>query len=229
MFVLTRISDVIAIHPMLFDGDYTKVLKEEIDRKYCNKVIADVGLCISVYDFIAIGDALIHPSEGDSHTQVEFRMIVFRPFIGEVLKGKILSCNENHIRITMEFMQDILIPSYALQTPSHFDTYERLWVWTFTDSAEKFHMDLNEEIRFRVTNVNFTQVHKTAKGMQATTSESTEKKDKASLKRGNLDDKRRRLSSVDLSDSDPTPSAMQILGTIDEDGLGLTSWWIEAS
>lgn len=72
-------------------------------------------------------------------------------------------------------------------------------------------MDLNEEIRFRVTNVNFTQVHKTAKGMQATTSESTEKKDKASLKRGNLDDKRRRLSSVDLSDSDPTPSAMQIL------------------
>jgi DNA-directed RNA polymerase subunit E'/Rpb7 len=29
---------------------------------------------------------------------VEFRMVVFRPFVGEVLKGRIVSCNEEHIR-----------------------------------------------------------------------------------------------------------------------------------
>lgn len=69
MFVLTRISDVIPVNPELFDADYTKVLVEEIDRKYANKVIADVGLCITIYDFVHIGDAFVHPSDGTSHSQ----------------------------------------------------------------------------------------------------------------------------------------------------------------
>jgi DNA-directed RNA polymerase III subunit RPC8 len=98
MFVLTRISDVIPVAPDLFEEDYQKVLVEEIDRKYANKVIADVGLCVSIYDFVHIGDAFVHPADGTSHSQVEFRMVVFRPFVGEVLKGRIVSCNEEHIR-----------------------------------------------------------------------------------------------------------------------------------
>lgn len=69
MFVLTRISDVIPVNPELFDADYTKVLVEEIDRKYANKVIADVGLCVTIYDFVHIGDAFVHPSDGTSHSQ----------------------------------------------------------------------------------------------------------------------------------------------------------------
>lgn len=119
MFVLTRISDVIPVAPSLFDTEYTRVLTEQIERKYANKVLADVGLCLTVYDFVSIGDALIHPSDGTAHTQVEFRMVVFRPFVGEVLKGKIVSCDEDNVRVSMGFMEDILIPSFALQSPSH--------------------------------------------------------------------------------------------------------------
>jgi DNA-directed RNA polymerase III subunit RPC8 len=69
MFILTRISDVIPVPPELFDADYSEVLIEEIDRKYANKVIADVGLCITVYDFVNIGDAFIYPADGTSHSQ----------------------------------------------------------------------------------------------------------------------------------------------------------------
>lgn len=118
----------------------------------------------------------------------------------------------------MDFVQDIIIPSYALQTPSYLcvlvSTHEllfrccmirtdkvvvMLWAvtrrsgygcgstpsrkvsaddghsllcgWSLTQTlclwlcnAEKFYMDLHEEIRFRVTNINFTRVTKTAKG-----------------------------------------------------------------
>lgn len=119
MFVLTRLSDVVPVAPELFDGDYERVLVEEIDRKYANKVVADVGLCVALYDLVSVGDAFIHPSDGTSHSHVEFRMVVFRPFVGEVLKGRIVSCTEEHIRVSMDFVQDIIIPSYALQTPSY--------------------------------------------------------------------------------------------------------------
>lgn len=89
-------------------------------------------------------------------------------------------------------------------------------------------MDLQEEIRFRVTNINFTRVTKTANGtlailsssllplnlslsvgIQATTTEATEKEVSAGDMRQSL--ARRRSSSVDLSDNDPAPSALHIL------------------
>ncbi|KAG9416794.1 DNA-directed RNA polymerase III subunit RPC8 [Aphanomyces cochlioides] len=224
MFVLCRIADVIQVAPDFFAADYSSVLIEEIDRKYANKVIADVGLCITHYDFIEIGDAYIHPSDGTSHTEVIFRMVVFRPFIGEILKGKIISCTEEHIRVSMDFVQDIIIPSYAMQNPSFFDKTERLWEWKFPgreEGQDPYYMYLNEEIRFRVTNINFTRVLKTATGIQAV----TETADTIPDKRENPT--RRRSSSVDLSETDPKPSALQIVGTIDEDGLGLSSWWVE--
>lgn len=68
MFVIVKIQDIIKIAPSAFDVDYSKALIEEIDRKYSNRVIADVGLGITVYDFDHIGDAFIHPSDGTSHT-----------------------------------------------------------------------------------------------------------------------------------------------------------------
>ncbi|RLN86546.1 hypothetical protein BBJ28_00001505 [Nothophytophthora sp. Chile5] len=234
MFVLTRLSDVIPVAPELFDADYTQVLVEEIDRKYANKVLADVGLCVTMYDFVHIGDALVHPADGTSHSQgtdwlrphplaaAGLRLTDVRrlrssgvpdggvpPLCGRSAQGPHRElhggahqrygrlCGEPHVLlglranamllpVSMDFVQDIIIPSYALQTPSYFDTAERLWVrgcvcshsdplvW---DSAEKFYMDLHEEIRFRVTNINFTRVTKTAKGIQATTTEASDKGD----------------------------------------------------
>jgi hypothetical protein len=36
---------------------------------------------------------------------------------------------------------------------------------------------------------------------------------------------RRRSSSVDLGAEEEAPAPMQIVGAINEDGLGLVSWW----
>lgn len=98
MFVVVKISDVIKISPALFGLPHSKVLTEEIDRKYSNRVIEDVGLCISLYDFESIGDAVIHPSDGSSYTAVVFRMIAFRPFIGEVIVGKLIRGTSEYVR-----------------------------------------------------------------------------------------------------------------------------------
>jgi DNA-directed RNA polymerase III subunit RPC8 len=57
---------------------------DQIDIKFSNKVILDVGLCISLFDFIEVGDPFVYPAEGSAHQRVKFRMVVFRPFAGEV-------------------------------------------------------------------------------------------------------------------------------------------------
>lgn len=80
----------------------------------------------------------------------------------------------------------------------HSDEQEKVWVWKYDEGAESFFMDINQEIRIRITQINYTRVLDSIKGIQATTTEK-------------LPDKRRRSSSVDLSDSDPVPSALQLV------------------
>jgi DNA-directed RNA polymerase subunit E'/Rpb7 len=41
--------------------------------------------------------------------------VVFRPFVGEVMVGKIRACTKEGIQVSLEFFDDIIIPSYSLQ------------------------------------------------------------------------------------------------------------------
>lgn len=85
-------------------------------------VIPDVGLVIAFYDFIEIGDSVIYPGDGGAHTPSIFliislyiqivicRLVVFRPFIGELLTGQVLLCTNDGVRVTLGFYEDIFIP-----------------------------------------------------------------------------------------------------------------------
>ena len=67
MFLLTIIEDKIKIPPELFHLDQTNVLIAQIEKSYVNKVIPEVGLCISFFDFESIGDPFVYPAEGAVH------------------------------------------------------------------------------------------------------------------------------------------------------------------
>jgi DNA-directed RNA polymerase III subunit RPC8 len=83
---------------------------------YFAQVIQKIGLCISFYDLLESSDGLIghgtglvnvngrlclHFLKSESVTDyctVKFRMIVFRPFKGEIMLGKISSGTEHGIK-----------------------------------------------------------------------------------------------------------------------------------
>lgn len=112
----------------------------------------------------------------------------------------------------------------------------------------RFEIEIGAEIRFKVKSVNFTRITTTMKGVQATTTTTTSSSSgygyqgappPASVSatednnNGNSEiatdvEVRRRSSLADLSDSANHPAPMQIVGSICEDGLGLTSWWTSA-
>ena len=52
-----------------------------------------IGLVISLFDILEIGDSHLVAGDGASHTRVTFRVLVFRPFIEEIIVGKIKSSN----------------------------------------------------------------------------------------------------------------------------------------
>lgn len=50
--------------PSAFGLDPEDALEVEVNNKYANRVVFDVGLAICVFDFLKIGDGIVHYGDG---------------------------------------------------------------------------------------------------------------------------------------------------------------------
>jgi len=148
MFILTTISDLIQIKPQEFGKTSAQALKDSINTKYANKVIQQVGVCICLFDLIKSSEGNIGHGTGIVNVNVEFRMVVFRPFKGEVIMGTIKHSNENGIIVYLDFFDDIIIPANLLPEDTRYNSAERVWIWD-SEGNELFY-DNKEVVRFRV-------------------------------------------------------------------------------
>ena len=118
-------------------------------------MIVDVGLCICIIDFQTVEDAVIYPSDGGAHHRVVFRALVFRPFAGECIVGTVIGSNEEGMRVSLDFFDDVFIPHYLLPHPSEYDARAKLWAWKYEGAEEPGIFNIHEQIRFRVESVAF--------------------------------------------------------------------------
>jgi DNA-directed RNA polymerase III subunit RPC8 len=195
MFVLVEIRDSIKVLPSRFSLPLSKSVSLEITRLYANKVIPNQGLCITLYDILELGEPLVRPGDPSAYTKVRFRLVVFRPVLGQVLAGKVKSSSEEGVSISMVFFDDIHVPASMLPAGSFWSREEHVWVWELGEN--KLFIDVGEEIRFRVIAEAFEEPPPLLKeqavvGKQITAS---------------------------------TIVPYKITASIAEDGLGLLSWW----
>lgn len=131
MFVLATIADTVRIAPPMFSQPTLVSVHSEMDKKYPNRVIMDLGLVIGRYgDALQVGDGVCAAGDGAAHHEVIARLIVFRPFVEEVCIGTIIASSEEGIQVSIGFFDDIFIPAYWMLRPSLFDAELGRWVWT---------------------------------------------------------------------------------------------------
>jgi DNA-directed RNA polymerase III subunit RPC8 len=219
MFILVVISDIIRIPPADFNHE-TSGLIVQLELKYANKILHEVGLVIKVHDILSLGEAFIHPGDGASVLTVKARLVVFKPFIGQVLTGKIKGSTEHGLVVSMHFFDHVFIPKENLPFPSTFDPTTWQWRWTYdaaasdgdADSrAQNCHlwMELDSKIKFMVMDVVFTKTSEKKVILNK------DKKDTAPL-------------------TEDFVSPMVVVGTLTENsnplsGLGIPEWWTEAT
>ncbi|VVT51420.1 uncharacterized protein SAPINGB_P003090 [Magnusiomyces paraingens] len=197
MFVLTKISDLIRLDPLNFNTPLAEGLEDEINKKFANRVIHNVGLCICLYDIEDFNDGMTKNGDGGVFIKCTFRIIVFRPFVGEILVGWVSSCTEEGINIKMEFFDDIHIPKDLLFETCQFVPREQAWVWK--NGEYDYYIDTNEKIRFRVEQEIFTQ---------------QQPRKPSSLQ-----------MSEDPANQEVIHPPYSIIGSCQADGMGLVSWW----
>eukprot|EP00934_Nitzschia_sp_Nitz4_P005715 Nitzschia sp. Nitz4//scaffold5_size260463//52092//52970//NITZ4_000953-RA/size260463-processed-gene-0.57-mRNA-1//1//CDS//3329555253//5705//frame0 len=131
MFQLTTVADTIRVPAHMLAIPTLTALHREIDIKYPNRVLMDVGLVICRYgDCFKITNGSCVPGDGGSHHDCLFRLLVFRPFVEEVLVGTIVKSTAEGVQVSIGFFQDIFIPTYWMLRPSRYDEKIGLWVWT---------------------------------------------------------------------------------------------------
>uniref|UniRef100_T1J1V3 DNA-directed RNA polymerase III subunit RPC8 n=1 Tax=Strigamia maritima TaxID=126957 RepID=T1J1V3_STRMM len=205
MFILTEFTTTVRVPPSEFGIPLHEAVSKELNKKLANKVVHNTGLSITLFDITSLGESFIIPGDGASHTKVLFRYVVFRPFVNELIVGKIKKCSPEGVHVSLGFFDDIIIPPDALQHPSRFvdlklelfsDESEQIWIWEYVTDDEKHELFIepNGKIRFRVVDETFVD------------------------------------TSPSGSDSiEATPDDIKvpylITGSINESGLGPLCWW----
>jgi len=199
MFILNCIEDDIRVQPSDLSLPPLEAVTAVIESRFIDKVLQDGGLVVTLYDVDSIDGGFVYPSDGAAFFKVRFRLVVFRPFIGEILVGRLKSCNREGLRVSLGFTDDIIIPEHALQDPSFYDEAEKLWLWKF--EGNDMYMDIGEEIRLRVTSLRFNKPPTPLDMVNASEEE--------------------KLIGTAVKPFSP----FEVIGRVDESGLGLLSWW----
>jgi DNA-directed RNA polymerase subunit E'/Rpb7 len=275
MFVLEVLRVVITLpSSALLPNDIPAAIGHEIDSKYPNRVIENVGLIIATRVPISSSSSSSSSTvlrishgvcvHGETAFPVEFSALVFRPMPLEILTGEIVEMNERDgIRVSIGFFANIWIPKHNLLHPSRYE--HGVWVWipeydddddkndhdeneeerdaatanglakesskkeqhpngglagagTDEEEATRYEMNLGSPIRFRVQQVLFPKpIRPKTPTTIMTTTTTTDVFETASMTT-------RRSSYPTV----PSTSAMQIVASICEDGLGLIDWWKES-
>lgn len=201
MFQLVRASDNVRIEPEQLGKPLPTTIKAALSSSFIDKVVPDLGLVICVYDIEKFEGGQIYPSDGAAHYEVTFRLVVFIPFVGEVIQGCLAKSSKDGLRISCGFFHDIFVPaSYGLPEDTTWDQAREVWVWDAGGTLLDF--DVGDQVRLRVDSIKFRPVP-------------TKSQMKAEADAGVL-----------VQGSEDAPYApMQIVGRMADPGLGVVGWW----
>lgn len=213
MFVLLAVKDTVPVAPKAFDIPAHITIKDALNRKYANRLIADKGMALSIWDLLTAEDGKVTWGNGLMYYKVSFRLMLFSPFHSEVIAGRVLSSCRRYVRITLGFFRDVFVLPASLPANNCFDEAEQRWFWVATEDeseltkeeklntpvANRLYIDTGEPIRFRVDSIEYQDIRPPPIVLDPT---------------------------IELPQEDPYEKAgMRVMGTISESGLGIISWW----
>lgn len=152
------LSDVVQIHPSDFSKPSARSIEDYINAKYADKVIHKVGLCVGFHSIIKTSEGLIGHGSGIVNVNVDFRVVVFRPFAGEIVHATIThSAIKKGIFLSQDFFEDIIVPPETLFEGTVWDKDENgtwSYIWRSqneeTGDVNEFFFDRAEKCMYRV-------------------------------------------------------------------------------
>ncbi|MEM7819318.1 MAG: DNA-directed RNA polymerase [Candidatus Aenigmatarchaeota archaeon] len=94
MFKILTIKDVVRVPPVKFDLELEKAVKESLQETIEGKLNVDIGVFLAVTEILNIGEGEIIPEDGAIHYPVEYKILVYKPEINEIVIGEVVDITE---------------------------------------------------------------------------------------------------------------------------------------
>lgn len=216
MFQVTEINARLAIHPNSFGTSFREAAADAVESKYLDTVVDNMGLVVALQSVDSVSHGEVLSDEGSALVDVKFRLCFFRPWVDEVIHGTIAHMGEYGVSVTLGFFDDIVVPSSLLPKPHEFRN--EAWTWFFIDEKDgcttEMPMELGDTVAVRVCSVRYRRrpPHSDASpAMQA----------------ANALNEQRLLGSGQHANTSRVFPPMEVVATMDVDGLGPVVWWRE--
>ncbi|KAK5174089.1 DNA-directed RNA polymerase III complex subunit Rpc25 [Saxophila tyrrhenica] len=152
MYLLVALADLVEIPPQDLEKPPARAIEDLINAKFADKVIFEVGLCVGFHSIIKCSEGKIASGSGHVAVNVDFRLIVYRPFKGEIVHGTITHSNPRAgVYLSQDFFEDIVVPPETLFDGTAWgvdDQGVEAFIWNTNDN--EYFFDRAESCLFRV-------------------------------------------------------------------------------
>ncbi|CAF2116409.1 BnaC08g44960D [Brassica napus] len=167
MFCLSELEDTVRVPPDLLKLPLEVAIKKVLQKLFLDKVFSltffllSIGLCLFIYDIKSAEGGFVLPGDGAPTYKVVFIIVVFRPFVGEVIAARFKESDSNGLRLTLGFFEDIYVPAPLIPRPNRCEPdpcnrNQMRWVWIFEE--QEYIIDDSYQINFRVENISYPPV-----------------------------------------------------------------------
>ncbi|EDR26345.1 DNA-directed RNA polymerase III subunit RPC8, putative [Entamoeba dispar SAW760] len=235
MYIISQFNDSFKVPPNKLEHILVSII-DSINSKYQNKMIEGKGIGVTLYDIVSMTAPTIAIGTGDVYYEVVFNLVIFSPFQGELIEGRVLRSLPSGIQVTLNFTDSVFIDQCYFPANSDFDEDEQLWYWNY--DGTKLPLYINSTIRFKVHHVIMKkqesvkpvvvpQVSLMSNNLKQQKDEKGEKlsDEKKGIKKEEtkMDEQTQQDLSQEENEEEKLP--LRIYGRINESGLGLTTWW----
>ena len=107
------------------------------------------GLGIMVSKLDDVGAPRIFQEDGGTYVKVKCRLIVFNPYINEIIQGEVAYCDKSGIRISLGFFEQVFIPFTNISAPNEYNEKQKQWIHKFNENSTHV-IEITDRVYFKV-------------------------------------------------------------------------------
>lgn len=146
MYKLLKVKDVVRIPPRMFTMDPGEAAKIVLRETYEGIYDRDEGVVLAVLDVEEVSEGLIVPGDGATYHEVVFNVLVWRPFMHEVVEGEVIDVAPYGAFIRIGPMDGLVHISQLMDDYVVFDEKNK----QFLGKETKRILKLGDDVRARI-------------------------------------------------------------------------------
>ena len=87
MFYVVEIEDYVRVSPELFGLPVDEAIVAQLQKKYLHFIDKDLGAVVGVLNVLNVGEGIIIPGDGAPFYKSNFKLLVWRPELHELIPG----------------------------------------------------------------------------------------------------------------------------------------------